>query len=55
MTHKSLKSDRPDELYDTKVREVWIDLAEANQTGLVVGLRVDVKVATESGMGNDVR
>ena len=42
MTPKSLWSDDPAERYDTKTREVWIELENAQN--LVVGLRVDVEV-----------
>lgn len=40
MEPKQLFTDRPDEQFDTKTREVWIDLDQAD--GLVLGLRVDV-------------
>jgi multidrug resistance efflux pump len=40
MDRKELWSDQPSERYDTKVREVWVDLDEGKD--LVVGLRVDV-------------
>jgi ABC exporter DevB family membrane fusion protein len=53
MSPKSLLSDDPTERYDTKTREVWIELEDA--TDLVVGLRVDVsivpKTPTEGGTG----
>ncbi|MEQ8848795.1 HlyD family efflux transporter periplasmic adaptor subunit [Botrimarina sp.] len=42
MTAKSLFSGEPNELYDTKVREVVIDLSGA--ANLIVGLRVDVRL-----------
>ncbi len=42
MTRKELWSDLPSERYDTKTREVWIDLDRAD--GLVVGLRVEVAI-----------
>jgi multidrug resistance efflux pump len=42
MTRKQLYTDDPAERYDTKTREVWIDL-EPSQP-LVVGLRVDVVI-----------
>lgn len=45
MTAKQLWSDRPAERFDTKTREVWIELEEA--AGLVVGLRVDVVIRPE--------
>lgn len=40
MSAKSVSSGSPDELYDTKVREVLVDVDDAEQ--LLVGLRVDV-------------
>ena len=40
MGPKQLWSDRPTERFDTKTREVWIDLEESYD--LVIGLRVDV-------------
>jgi HlyD family secretion protein len=45
MTRKELWSDQPSERYDTKTREVWIDLENAE--GLVVGLRVDVAIGAD--------
>jgi len=42
MSRKELWSDRPAERFDTKTREIWIDLDQAS--GLVVGLRVDVVI-----------
>ncbi|MBN1912437.1 MAG: efflux RND transporter periplasmic adaptor subunit [Pirellulales bacterium] len=39
MTHKELLTHDPTERYDTKTREVWIELDEPDK--LVVGLRVD--------------
>jgi HlyD family secretion protein len=42
MTRKELSSDRPNERFDTKVREVWIELKDAGP--LVVGLRVDASI-----------
>ncbi|HUT92111.1 MAG TPA: HlyD family efflux transporter periplasmic adaptor subunit [Thermoguttaceae bacterium] len=44
MSPKSLWSDDPAERYDTKTREVWIELEDAE--ALVVGLRVDVVIDT---------
>lgn len=41
MAHKSIRSDHPNELYDTKMREVLVALADADE--LIAGLRVDVK------------
>ena len=40
MSRKRLYTDDPAERYDTKTREVWIDLGGGE--GLVIGLRVDV-------------
>jgi HlyD family secretion protein len=40
MADKSVDAGRPNELYDTKVREVLLELDNATQ--LIVGLRVDV-------------
>lgn len=42
MTQKPLRTDDPLERFDTKVREVWIELEEAGAEKLVVGLPVDV-------------
>jgi multidrug resistance efflux pump len=42
MTRKELSSDRPNERFDTKMREVWIELEDPGP--LVVGLRVDVLI-----------
>jgi len=46
MTSKQLFTDRPSERFDTKVREVWIELEESED--LVVGLRVDVVIEPAS-------
>jgi HlyD family secretion protein len=46
MERKNLWSDRPTERYDTKTREVWIDLGSPK--GLVIGLRVEVTIDTHS-------
>ena len=46
MGRKQLWSDRPSERYDTKTREVWIELD--NGESLVVGLRVDVMIDPQS-------
>jgi HlyD family secretion protein len=40
MATKSIYAERPQEVYDTKVREVLLDLEEA--ASMIVGLRVDV-------------
>ena len=45
METKSLHADRPYELYDTKVREVVVEVA--NAANLIVGLRVDVRIDVE--------
>jgi hypothetical protein len=42
MSRKELWSDRPAERYDTKTREIWIDLDRSDD--LVIGLRVDVAI-----------
>jgi len=42
MGRKELWSNDPTERYDTKTREVWIELEETNE--LIVGLRVDVQI-----------
>lgn len=47
MTRKQLYTDDPAERYDTKTREVWIDLEPCE--ALVVGLRVDVVVRADDG------
>ena len=46
MSRKELWNDRPAERYDTKSREVWIDLDNSNR--LVVGLRVDALIHDRS-------
>ena len=46
MDRKTVWTDRPTERFDTKVREVWIDLDPGSP--LVVGLRVDVAIDTRS-------
>jgi HlyD family secretion protein len=40
MSRKEVFTDDPTEQYDTKVREVWIELAPASPP--IIGLRVDV-------------
>lgn len=47
MTRKQLVTNDPAERYDTKVREIWVELE--NGDGLVLGLRVDVELAGEGG------
>jgi multidrug resistance efflux pump len=44
MSAKQIWNDDPAENYDTKAREIWIDLDNAED--LVVGLRVDVTITT---------
>jgi len=46
MDRKSVWSDRPTERYDTKTREVWIELQPSPP--LVLGLRVDVTIDLKS-------
>ena len=47
MSRKRFFSDAPNERFDTKVREVWIELERT--TGLFVGLRVDVMIDPDAG------
>ncbi|HEU5434124.1 MAG TPA: HlyD family efflux transporter periplasmic adaptor subunit [Thermomicrobiales bacterium] len=42
MTQKPLRTDDPQERFDTKVREIWIELDEAGAEKLVIGLPVDI-------------
>ena len=42
MSRKSLHTDKPSEIYDTKTREIWLKLH--NAVDLVIGLRVDVVI-----------
>jgi multidrug resistance efflux pump len=51
METKSIHSDRPYELYDTKVREVMIELDR--ETKIVVGLRVDVSFSIVNDVNID--
>jgi HlyD family secretion protein len=46
MERKSLWNDRPTERYDTKTREIWIELGPAKD--LVLGLRVEVTIDAHS-------
>jgi multidrug resistance efflux pump len=46
MSRKSLWDDSPTERFDTKVRQVWIELDDARD--LVWGLRVDVIIEAKS-------
>jgi multidrug resistance efflux pump len=53
MKAKERDSGRPNELFDSKVREVLIDVAPGDsQAGLVIGLRVNVELAAASGGKN---
>jgi multidrug resistance efflux pump len=45
MEKKSLTDDRPNEIYDTKTREVLVELQ--NSPDLIIGLRVDVVFAAD--------
>ena len=49
MERKSLWSDRANERYDTKTREVRIELEPAKS--LIVGLRVEVTINTQRQSG----
>jgi hypothetical protein len=42
MTPKEVSSNQPNEIYDTKMREILIDVKEPD---LLIGLRVDVMLA----------
>jgi HlyD family secretion protein len=42
MSQKPLRTDDPLERFDTKVREVWIELDDVGSEDLVIGLPVDV-------------
>jgi multidrug resistance efflux pump len=46
METKTIHSDRPSELYDTKVREVLVELDSTDP--MIVGLRVDVSFDAEN-------
>jgi HlyD family secretion protein len=48
MTQKPLRTDDPLERFDTKVREVWIELDEAGTDRLVVGLPVDAVLLSKA-------
>ena len=49
MKAKSISSGLSTEMFDTKVREVLLDLADGQDgQGLIIGLRVDVLVSAES-------
>jgi len=50
MSAKSISSGRPEELYDTKVREVLLDVQNAQS--LLVGLRVDVSFNRDVGVSD---
>ncbi|HEV3191294.1 MAG TPA: HlyD family efflux transporter periplasmic adaptor subunit [Polyangiaceae bacterium] len=48
MTQKPLRTDDPIERFDTKVREVWVELEDDDEReGLVIGLPVDVVLEVE--------
>lgn len=48
MGRKELWSDRPNERYDTKTREVWIELDTTD--ALVIGLRVDAIIELDAAV-----
>ena len=49
MMTKTQATNRPDELYDTKVREVLLEVSPAGGgMELIVGLRVDVLFTVEA-------
>ncbi len=48
MGRKQLWNQDPAERYDTKTREIWVDL-EQSQGELLIGLPVDVIVDVSSG------
>lgn len=52
MGNKSVYSDAPGERIDTKTREAWIDLDDDIE--LIVGLRVDITIVTQSESEQDV-
>jgi HlyD family secretion protein len=45
MKAKTISSERPEELYDSKIREVLLDVTAERFSDLLVGLRVDVELA----------
>jgi multidrug resistance efflux pump len=49
MTQKPLRTDDPLERFDTKVREVWIELDDSGSERFVVGLPVDVVLQVKKG------
>jgi multidrug resistance efflux pump len=53
MSRKQLWTHDPAERYDTKVREVWIELNDARD--LVVGLRVDVVIKASATISNSTK
>jgi multidrug resistance efflux pump len=57
MERKTLHSGQPDELFDTKVREVILDVEPTTSaSGLIVGLRVDVVIETAPAVeGSETR
>ena len=48
MRPKLLETSRPDELFDTKVREIVLDLEDS--AALLIGLRVDVNLCIEAAI-----
>jgi multidrug resistance efflux pump len=56
MKPKTLSSGLSTELFDTKVREVVLDLDESqHSSGLIIGLRVDVLVDADAGSSSRAR
>jgi HlyD family secretion protein len=53
MIRKEVTSDRATEKYDTKTREIWLDL-EAHSP-LVIGLRVDITIVADPAADNRTR
>jgi HlyD family secretion protein len=49
MSQKPLRTDDPLERFDTKVREVWIELDDSGSERFVVGLPVDVVLQVKKG------
>jgi HlyD family secretion protein len=50
MSRKPLRTDAATERFDTKVREIWIELEGIDMAGLIVGLPVDVVVEVTEAM-----
>jgi HlyD family secretion protein len=53
MTQKPLRTDDPLERFDTKAREIWIELNKFHSQNLVIGLPVDVVLVDRAGVGTD--